>query len=115
MNLGINYHTPPHSDGENGISVSEVLKLFVDLIMMLAQFTYHFLEGAYLAIKGVEPKSVKDEITLISGTGHGIGRELALQYSALGATIVCVDINKDNNDDTVNEIKSRGGRAHGFV
>lgn len=106
---------PLSSEQENGISVGEVLKLVVDLVMMMAQFTYHFLEGFYLAIKGVEPVSVKDDTVLITGTGHGIGRELALQYAALGANIVCVDINKANNDETVKEIKNRGQKAQGFV
>lgn len=44
----------------------------------------------------------------VTGTGHGIGRELAIQYAALGAKVICVDINKDGNDETVKEIKDRG-------
>lgn len=89
--------------------------MIVDFVMMFAQFTYYFVEGIYLAIKGVEEKSVKDEIILITGTGHGIGREMALQYAALGGNVVCVDINKENNDATIKEIKNRGGKAQGYV
>lgn len=95
--------------------MAEILKLIVDLLMMFAQFTYSFVTGVYLAIKGTEEKSVKDEIILITGTGHGIGREMALQYAALGGNIVCVDINKENNDETVKEIQNRGGKAQGYV
>lgn len=95
--------------------MAEVLKLIVDVLMMLAQFTYCFLESIYLTIKGKEPVSVKDEIILITGSGHGIGRELSLQYAALGGNIVCVDINKENNDKTVAEIKAQGGKAQGYV
>lgn len=95
--------------------MAEVLRLIVDLVMMFAQFWYSAIEGIYLAIKGTEPVSVKDEIILITGSGHGIGRELSLQYAALGGRIVCVDINKENNDETVKEIKAQGGKAHGYV
>ena len=34
------------------------------------------------------------KLTLVTGAGHGIGRELALQLSALGARLVLWDINK---------------------
>ena len=113
------FHTqilpPPRSGPENAISVTDVLRLIVDFVMMLGQFTYAFLEGIYLAVKGTEPVSVKDEIILITGSGHGIGRELSLQYAALGGNIVCVDINAETNDKTVKEIKEQGGKAQGYV
>lgn len=98
-----------------GVSISDILKLIVDLIMMFAQFCYCVLESIFWGIKGREPVSVKDEIILITGTGHGIGRELSLQYAALGGNIVCVDINKANNDKTVQEIKARGGKAQSYL
>lgn len=43
----------------------------------------------------------------ITGTGHGMGKELALQYADLGATLVCVDINKENNDETVGLVNAK--------
>lgn len=44
----------------------------------------------------------------ITGTGHGIGKELALRYASLGATVVCWDVNQESNEETVNEIKKTG-------
>lgn len=41
----------------------------------------------------------------ITGAGHGIGKELAIQYAQLGATVVCLDVNQQSNDKTTNEIK----------
>jgi len=41
----------------------------------------------------------------ITGAGHGIGKELAVQYASLGATVVCLDINQQLNEETANEIK----------
>lgn len=51
----------------------------------------------------------------ITGTGHGIGRELALQYTALGCEVICVDINEENNNEVVDEANSlRMGTAYGY-
>ncbi|CAG5124239.1 unnamed protein product [Candidula unifasciata] len=39
-------------------------------------------------------KSIEGETVLITGAGHGIGREFALEIAKLGATVVLWDINK---------------------
>lgn len=44
----------------------------------------------------------------ITGAGHGIGKELALQFASLGATVVCWDINRESNEGTVKEIAAAG-------
>lgn len=36
----------------------------------------------------------------ITGTGHGMGRELAIKFAALGANPVLVDINEKGNAET---------------
>lgn len=61
----------------------------------------------------------------ITGAGHGLGKEIALQFGRQGCRVVCVDINKVGNEETVREIikeaeaagmPSNGRpRAKGFV
>jgi NAD(P)-dependent dehydrogenase (short-subunit alcohol dehydrogenase family) len=53
-------------------------------------------------------------LTQITGTGHGIGKELAHQYASLGATVVCWDINEEGNDKTVQELRKIGYKAYGY-
>jgi NAD(P)-dependent dehydrogenase (short-subunit alcohol dehydrogenase family) len=50
----------------------------------------------------------------ITGTGHGIGKELAHQYASLGAIVVCWDINQELNDKTVQELRKIGAKAYGY-
>ncbi|KAF2346022.1 Short-chain dehydrogenase/reductase SDR, partial [Trinorchestia longiramus] len=50
----------------------------------------------------------------VTGAGHGIGRELALQLSRLGAKVVCCDINEAWNNSTVEAIRAEAGVAWGY-
>lgn len=89
--------------------------VILDLMFLLIKFWYISLMELFKIIKGLEERDVSNDIVLITGAGHGIGKELALQYSALGSTIVCWDINEQLNQDTVKLIKSRGGKALGYT
>lgn len=62
-----------------------------------------------------EERDVSNDIVLITGAGHGMGKQLALQYSDLGATVVCWDINEKLNNDTVKILKSKGKKAFGYT
>jgi len=59
-------------------------------------------------------KEIKGENILITGTGSGIARDLALKLALMENTIVCVDINGPANDQTVKDIIEAGGKAVGF-
>lgn len=47
----------------------------------------------------------------ITGAGHGMGREVALRFAKLGATVVCIDINAKGNEDTLKMIKQAKGKG----
>lgn len=52
----------------------------------------------------------------ITGTGHGIGKELALLYASEGATVVGWDINEENNKKTMEEIANKNyPKAYSYV
>uniref|UniRef100_A0A147BSZ9 Short-chain dehydrogenase/reductase 3 n=1 Tax=Ixodes ricinus TaxID=34613 RepID=A0A147BSZ9_IXORI len=68
---------------------------------------------ARLAFPGPR-KSIRDNIVLVTGAGHGLGREIALKCASLGATLVLLDINKENNDSVCEELRQLGHTAHAF-
>ncbi|XP_077292254.1 estradiol 17-beta-dehydrogenase 11-like isoform X2 [Arctopsyche grandis] len=98
-----------------GIKIYTIVLLVVDILLLFAKMFVAYVEAAYRLVVPQEMKDVSGEVVLVTGTGHGIGRELALQYASLGSIVVCVDINEKLNEETVNEIKSIGGKAHAFV
>jgi NAD(P)-dependent dehydrogenase (short-subunit alcohol dehydrogenase family) len=51
------------------------------------------------------------KVALITGAGSGIGRESALLFSAEGAAVVVVDRDDNGGQETVDSVKSAGGRA----
>ena len=50
----------------------------------------------------------------ISGAGSGMGRWLAEDFAALGATIACVDLNGEEAQKTADAIASAGGTAKAY-
>jgi 3-oxoacyl-[acyl-carrier protein] reductase len=56
-----------------------------------------------------------DKVTLITGAGRGVGREIALAFSSLGASVAANDINPLNLDDTLDQIHTMGGNAEAFI
>lgn len=62
-------------------------------------------------------KSIFDltgKIALVTGSGRGIGKSLALALAREGADVAIADINKENADQTCEEIKSLGRKSISF-
>lgn len=55
--------------------------------------------------------SVDGRVVIVSGSGQGIGRELARQFGAAGAIAIVADLNQAKADAVAAEIQSAGGRA----
>lgn len=83
--------------------------------MLIVKFWVAIIESIVKLFVSAEKANVNGQVVLITGTGHGMGKEMALQYAALGAKVICWDINEATNTKTVNEIKKAGGVAWGYV
>lgn len=93
----------------------DLFVFIVDLIVMLIKFHAELVFSAMNLFVRKELKDVSGEVVFITGTGAGIGRELALQYTEQGSEVVCVDINEEANKETValaNKLKK--GRAYAY-
>jgi all-trans-retinol dehydrogenase (NAD+) len=95
--------------------LTNTLSLLLEIVVLQIRICCTIFESVFRLIVPVKEKSVSGEIAVITGTGHGMGRELALQYAELGVTVICVDINEENNNETVRLINSFGsGKAFSF-
>src|ERR1700709_2001807 len=52
---------------------------------------------------------------VVTGSGSGIGKAVALLFAKQGAEVHVMDLNEESCNDTVNEILANDGRAHAHV
>jgi meso-butanediol dehydrogenase/(S,S)-butanediol dehydrogenase/diacetyl reductase len=57
---------------------------------------------------------LKGCVALVSGSGRGIGRAMALRYAREGATVVVTDLDERGARAVAEEIRSLGGQAEAF-
>ncbi|XP_062605573.1 17-beta-hydroxysteroid dehydrogenase 13-like [Saccostrea cucullata] len=92
-----------------------MLNVIFRLLFLFVLAIYFYILEIFKLFSPAKRKDVRNEIVLITGAGHGIGREIALEFGRLGARVVIWDINKSTNDATAEEIKRNGGTAYSYV
>ena len=58
--------------------------------------------------------NIKGKYAIVTGGGHGIGRAIALALAQEGCNVAICSINKQQIDETVEEIKAKGVNALGI-
>jgi NADP-dependent 3-hydroxy acid dehydrogenase YdfG len=56
---------------------------------------------------------IQDKVIIVTGAGSGFGRLISLKAAALGARLVCADVNAETLQATVSEILASRGQAIG--
>jgi len=54
---------------------------------------------------------LKDKVAIITGAGRGLGKAFALRFADEGARLLLPDISLERAQDTVEEIRAKGGEA----
>ena len=60
-------------------------------------------------------KVLQNKVALVSGSGRGIGKAIALKLASAGASVVVNDLDQAFADETVGEIEAMGGHAYACV
>lgn len=55
--------------------------------------------------------SFENKVVLVTGGGMGLGKAYCLGFGKAGAKVVCPDINLHDAEETVSEVKAKGGEA----
>ncbi|XP_004680093.1 PREDICTED: epidermal retinol dehydrogenase 2 [Condylura cristata] len=86
------------------INMKSAKKVFV----ILGKVVFYTLESIIFALIPKPHKNVAGEIVLITGSGSGLGRLLALKFASLGSVVVLWDINKEGNEETCKMVQEAG-------
>ena len=90
---------------------SPLVTLLTDTLLLLLECLLAVFESCQRALFPPALKELRGETAVVTGAGHGIGRELALQLARLGVRVSCWDINAEWSERTRKEIEAEGGEA----
>ncbi|KAM9574856.1 epidermal retinol dehydrogenase 2-like [Guaruba guarouba] len=80
------------------------------LLQFLKLLIFLFLESVIFLIFPPHKKSFAGEIVLITGSANGVGRQVALNFAPLGATLVLWDIDDEGNKETCRLAQKNGAK-----
>lgn len=92
-------------------SSSRPLLSLIKLVVLTVRVLGVYLEVLLSLVSRPTRKSLKGKNVLITGSGHGLGREMAFKFADHGANLVLVDINDANNQLVKQELTQGSKRT----
>ncbi|XP_003265917.1 17-beta-hydroxysteroid dehydrogenase 13 isoform X1 [Nomascus leucogenys] len=91
------------------------MNIILEILLLLITIIYSYLESLVKFFIPQRKKSVAGEIVLITGAGHGIGKQTAYEFAKRQSILVLWDINKRGVEETAAECRKLGVTAHAYV
>ncbi|KAG8454325.1 hypothetical protein GDO86_000823 [Hymenochirus boettgeri] len=91
------------------------MKVVLDFLWLLLILLFSYLESFFKLFIPLKRKSVGGEIVLITGAGHGIGKNTAKLFANLQCVLVLWDINQQGIEETAAECRQIGARVYTYV
>jgi len=91
--------------------IHQVLFFLLDTGLLILQILHSVVDEMYRIVRPREEKDLLGEVAVVTGAGHGMGREMAKQLVKLGVRVACWDINKEGAEETVMEMEKAGGQG----
>ena len=88
--------------------MKSLIKAIKELIKIIHLVLKLVVETAYSWVKPVARKDISRDKVLITGAARGLGRELALEFFKQGATLILIDINVEELEETKRILLSAG-------
>lgn len=74
------------------------------LVALFHKIIFIYFDVIISIFRTLPKKDINGQNVLITGSGHGLGREMALKFAHLGTNLVLVDINETNNQKVKEEV-----------
>ncbi|XP_034388113.1 LOW QUALITY PROTEIN: retinol dehydrogenase 10-A [Cyclopterus lumpus] len=87
----------------------------MDLQMMLLDVIYFILRNSVCVFLRPRTKPIDGDLVLITGSGGGLGRLFAQEFTKHGEEVVLWDINSSPNEQTAKLVRELGGKAHTYT
>ncbi|CAJ0927780.1 unnamed protein product, partial [Mesorhabditis belari] len=101
--------------GKTSDQQPSMVQQIVDLLLLILKVLISCVVESVKAFlpNGVLPrKKVQGDIVLITGSGSGLGRLLALEFGRLGAELVLWDVNETGNKETRKMLEQEGVKSN---
>lgn len=92
-------------------AVVQVALFIRDTTVLLVAVLLSIFKALYRLVIPVEKKSLSGCVAVVTGAGHGIGRELARQLAGMGASVACWDRNGEAAQEVADEISEHQGKS----
>ncbi|OTF74991.1 epidermal retinol dehydrogenase 2-like protein [Euroglyphus maynei] len=80
----------------------EVIYEFFTLIWNIVLVYFEIIKSWF---KSKEQKNLSRKVIVITGSAHGIGKEMSIKLNRLGARLALIDINQNQNDELIEQLK----------